>query len=394
MIFHTVMIKETALAVYLTFVRIVFRICQLAPLQHKTVMLVSFGDNIQAVTREISARTDSRVIILREPGCRQEFDDVPDQNIISFSPKRLISQLVGLYHLATSEVVFVDNYHLILAACDFRKEVVCVQLWHANGAVKMFGLYDKTIMDRPQSAIRRFRQVYSRFHKVVVSSDETANIFKQAFGLDEANILKTGMPRTDFFRSEQRVVKAQDKMKEALPQIHGKKVLLYAPTFRDDGFTLDALPLDIKRMEVALGAEYHLLVQLHRTVKLTDMDDSDFVTHVSGKYDIASLLSITDILITDYSSIPFEFSMLKRPMIFFAYDLKQYERTRGIWFDFKETMPGPVVQTTDGLIRQIEEDQFDEAEIAAFDATWNKYADGQAAARLVEAIYKADWTLT
>ncbi len=384
------MIKEAILAVYLTVARIIFHLCRLAPLQHKTVMLASFGDNIQAVASEVAAQTGSRILILKEPGCRHQFDDVPEQNIIGFSPAQVVNWIRGLYHLATSEVVFVDNYHLILAACDFQQEAICVQLWHANGAVKRFGLYDKTIMERPQSAVRRFKQVYGRFHKVVVSSDEMADIFKRAFNLSDANMLKTGVPRTDFYRSEKCLAEAQDTMKDALSQIHGKKVLLYAPTFRDDGFTLDKLPLDVKEMEAALGSEYHLLIQLHRTVELKDVQDTNFVTHVSGKHNIASLLSITDILITDYSSIPFEFSMLKRPMIFFAYDFEQYERTRGIWFDYKKTMPGPVVETTDALMETIQQNRFDEAEVTAFDATWNRFADGQATSRLVKAIYKAD----
>ncbi|MFB9860236.1 CDP-glycerol glycerophosphotransferase family protein [Salinicoccus siamensis] len=384
------MIREAALTLYLTVARIIFHLFRIAPLQHKTVMLASFGDNIQAVASEVSAQTDSRILILKEPGCRHQFDDISDQNIIRFSPAQPGNWLRGLYHLATAEIVFVDNYHLLLASCDFRQEALCIQLWHANGAVKMFGLYDKTARDRPRSAVRRFKQVYSRFHKVVVSSDEMADIFKRAFNLSDANMLKTGVPRTDFYRFEQCVTRAQGNMKEALPQIHGKKVLLYAPTFRDDGFTLDKLPLDVKRMEAALGSEYHLLIQLHRTVELKDVQDTNFVTHASGEYDIASLLSITDILITDYSSIPFEFSMLKRPMIFFAYDLEQYERTRGIWFDYKKTMPGPVVETTDALIETIQQNRFDEAEVTVFDATWNKYADGQATSRLVKAIYKAD----
>ncbi|GAA3729320.1 CDP-glycerol glycerophosphotransferase family protein [Salinicoccus jeotgali] len=382
------MIKEAALAIYLTAVRTVFRLCRLAPLQHKTVMLASFGDNIQVVASEVSAQTDSRVVILKEPGCRQKFDSIASRNIIRFSPARPSNWLKGLYHLATAEVVFVDNYHLILAACDFRQEAVCVQLWHANGAVKMFGLYDKTASDRPKSAIRRFRQVYSRFHKVVVSSDEMAGIFKRAFGLDEANILKTGVPRTDFYRSTQRVKKAREEMEMSLPQLRDKKVLLYAPTFRDSDFTIDSLPLDLEKMKDALGTDHHLLIQLHRTVQLVDTYNSDFVTHTSGKYDIASLLSVADLLITDYSSIPFEFSMLGRPMLFFAYDLEQYKVTRGIWFEYTAMMPGPVARTTDDVIRHIKENHFDYLEVASFDAIWNKYATGNASKNLVEVLYK------
>src|SRR5699024_4343185 len=83
--------------------------------------------------------------------------------------------------LATGKYIFIDNYHVVLAACNFRKDVTCTQLWHANGAVKYFGWRDKTIASRPDSAYKRFEKVYSRFHNFAVSSDEMAYIFGEAF---------------------------------------------------------------------------------------------------------------------------------------------------------------------------------------------------------------------
>ncbi|WP_031547949.1 CDP-glycerol glycerophosphotransferase family protein [Salinicoccus luteus] len=382
------MIREFAITVYLAVVRLIFTLCRVFPVRNKTVMLASFGDNIQEVIHEVNRRTDAHVIVLKEPSCRRTFEGVENENIIHFSPVHLPAFIRGLYHLATARVIFVDNYHLILAACNFSRRTTCVQLWHANGAVKLFGLRDKTIQGRPKSAHRRFRQVYDRFHKIVVSSDEMAEIFKQAFGLDDSNMLRTGVPRTDFFHSEERLGAARDRMHQELPEIGGKTVILYAPTFRDGGFTVHDLPIDIGMMEQALGETHHLLIHLHPAVDFEGNEATDFATDTTGRHDISALLSVTDILITDYSSIPFEFSTLCRPMIFYPYDLEEYESTRGLWFDYYKMAPGPVVQTTEALIRTIEEEPFDPEVIEAFDRTWNKYADGHAAKKLIDALYK------
>ncbi|MFC3420052.1 CDP-glycerol glycerophosphotransferase family protein [Salinicoccus hispanicus] len=381
------MIREAALGLYLIAVRLIFRICRMLPVQNKTVMLSAFGDNIQQVINKVVDRTSSRIIVLKEPGCRRNFRNVPERSVIPFSPKRIRNHVVGIYHLATSKVVFVDSYHVILASCDFRKETTCIQLWHANGAVKLFGLRDRTIKNRSASAHRRFRSVYSRFHQVAVSSDAMADIFKSAFGLRDDNMLRTGVPRTDFFHSTDRLQAARKKMRSRLPQVEGKQVILYAPTFRDDDFEVCTLPLDVESMHASLGDDHHLLIHLHPAVDFEGFHNTGFATDVSKGYDIFELLSITDILITDYSSIPFEFSTLKKPMIFYPYDLEQYARDRGIWFDYPSFVPGPVVQSTSGIIDIIKEDTFNREAIEVFDRKWNMYADGSATRRLVESVY-------
>lgn len=381
------MSREAGLGLYLILVRIIFRISRLLPIQNKTVMLSAFGDNIQQVVNEMPHHTSSRIIVLKQSGCRHTFRNVSEQNIIHFSPKAICNHLKGIYHLATCTVVFVDSYHVVLAACDFREETTCIQLWHANGAVKLFGLKDNTIKHRKISAHRRFRRVYRRFHKVVVSSDAMADIFKTAFGLSDANMLKTGVPRTDFFHSKKRLEDAKARMHSKLPQTEGKQVILYAPTFRDDDFEVCSLPIDVEAMRASLGDDYHLLIHLHPAVTFQGFHNNDFATDVSKGANIFELLSITDILITDYSSIPFEFSTLKKPMIFYPYDLEHYEKSRGIWFDYPSFVPGPIVHSTSEIINVIKAHLFDMERVEAFDEIWNMYADGQATRRLVESVY-------
>lgn len=381
------MIKEAAVSLYLAVLETVFNFFRRAPMKQKTVMLASFGDNIEYVAAEVRKQTSSKIIILKEPRCSRAFENIIPDHTIEFTPRRTISFLKGIYHLATARYVFVDNYHVVLAACNFRTQVTCTQLWHANGAVKYFGYRDKTIKTRPASAHRRFKKVYSRFHHIAVSSNEMAYIFSEAFGAEPKRIIKTGVPRTDYFYNQNAVNTAAEKVHAALPQLKNKKLLLYAPTFRDDEFDVTNIHLDIAAMKKQLSEDYHLLLKFHPAVKLTGFKNDRFVTDVSGSFDINSLLAAADILITDYSSIPFEFSILKKPMIFFPYDLNDYEKSRGLWFNYQSFMPGPVAFSTKEIINILNNDNFDLQKIEAFDKQWNKYSNGNSAARLVEHIY-------
>ena len=140
-------------------------------------------------------------------------------------------------------------------------------------------------------------------------------------------------------------------------------------------------------MKKQLGENCHLLLKLHPAVELSSLNNNDFVTDVSSGYDINALLTVTDILITDYSSIPFEFSILNKPMIFFSYDLDDYKKERGIWFNYETYMPGPVVFNTQSVISAIQKNTFDMEKIKDFNNQWNKYSDGSASKKLVEYTY-------
>lgn len=381
------MAKDIAVNLYLIVARVIFTLVSVFPVQKKTVMLASFGDNIQFVMDEVKKRTSSRVIVLKDPKCNFRFENVDDGDLINFRAADIPATIKSIYHLATSEFVFVDNYQVILAACGFKRETTCIQLWHADGAVKHFGFKDKATAERTAAAQKRFKKVYSKFHRIAVSSDHMGWIFEEAFGVTNDNLLKTGVPRTDFFYSQEKMAHARENIMRQLPQVKDKKVMLYAPTFRDNEFEVDEIKLDVRKLEAAFSDEYHLLLRLHPAVQFEGFENCSFATDVSHGQDIFELLSVTDLLITDYSSIPFEFAILGRPMIFFAYDLEEYEETRGIWFDYETFVPGPVVFTAEEMIETISTEAFREEKILLFDETWNKYADGRATEKLVEYLY-------
>ncbi len=332
------MAKDLIISVYLLMFRTIFNISKLIPQRKKTVFVSSFGDNILYTVEALKKQYDGEIIILKDEKCKYFFLEDTQVTIVPFQLKKPKHFLHSIYHLATCEKVFVDNYFGFLAATDFKENVECIQLWHASGAVKRFGLADPSIEHRTQKANERFRKVYQRFDKVVVGSDKMAEIFKKSFNLTEDNILKTGIPRTDFFYEDH--VEIEEKLKKKYPELKNKKVILYAPTFRDHQLTNPDIQLDLNQMYEALHEDYVLLLKLHPAVNTNFANPyPDFIIDVSSKEKINQLLLITDLLITDYSSIPYEFSLLNKPMIFYSFDLEEYARARGFWEDYHTMTP-------------------------------------------------------
>lgn len=382
------MARELAISVYLFVFHILFYMFNLFPQKKKTVFVASFGDNILFTLKELEKQVDDQVVILKTSQCKVDFGQISIGKQISFKPSHLPSLVQSIYHLATANKIFVDNYYGFLAVTDFKANVQCVQLWHAAGAVKQFGLKDPSVKDRSTRAYDRFLKVYQRFTHVVVGSEKMAAIFRDSFGLPNDVILRTGIPRTDFFYDTTKVRDVERKLRDSFPVINRKKVILYAPTYRDNQLNEAEISLDIQKLEEQLSNDYVLFLKLHPAIKRDFYNaHSNFVYDVSDMNDINELLVITDILISDYSSIPFEFSLLERPMIFFAYDLEEYTKTRGFWENYTNFVPGPIVQNTNELLTTINKNQFDFSKIKDFANQWNQYSKGNSSSTLISSLY-------
>ncbi|MFD1706493.1 CDP-glycerol glycerophosphotransferase family protein [Siminovitchia sediminis] len=383
------MVREIAIQGYLFVFRCFFSLFSICPQKKKTTFVASFGDNVLFTMKALEEQTDDQVVVLKTASCRVNFRDAKDRMVLTFELRHVLDWIRSIYHLATSRHIFIDNYFGFLAAVRFKPNVKCIQLWHAAGAIKQFGLKDPSNQYRSPQANERFRRVYSQFDHVVVGGEKMAEIFRESFGITDSQILRTGIPRTDFFYNEEAMRNAANALQSKYPIIQRKKVILYAPTYRENEFNVSSLPLDIDEMYQALQDEYVLLLRLHPAVHF-DFSNTypDFVFDVSQHADVNELLVVTDLLISDYSSIPFEFSLLERPMVFFAYDLQDYARSRGFWEPYEQLVPGPIVQTTEELIQTIQRAEFDFHQIVNFSMDWNAYSTGNASDRLIQAMYR------
>lgn len=385
------MAREFAISFYLFVIRMLFNCFKLFPQKKKTTFVASFGVNILYTIKELEKLTDEKIVILKSSSCKINYKEYSNRKQLNFTPINVLNWVQSIYHLATSHTVFVDNYYGFLAVTKFKKSTTCIQLWHAAGAIKQFGLKDLSIENRPEKAYKRFKRVYQRFNYVVVGSENMANIFREGFGISKQQILRTGIPRTDFFFDSIEKEEVSETLKLQFPIIKEKKVILYAPTYRDNEMNVTDLKMDINKMYNELKDDYVLFLRLHPAVSATlDNDYSDFVFNVSTNYNINHLMVISDVLITDYSSIPFEFSILNKPMVFFAYDIDEYAETRGFWDNYDKLVPGPIVENTDDLIDVLKLDDFDMKQINDFSNEWNRYSDGKSSERLVRTIYGAE----
>lgn len=382
------MARELAITIYLFVFRLLFNSFKLFPQKKKTVFVASFGVNILYTLKELEKQTEEQIIMLKVPSCKITYKDALNRKQLRFTALNPIEWVQSIYHLATCRKIFVDNYFGFLAVTQFKPNTECIQLWHATGAIKQFGLKDLSIENRSAKAYERFKQVYQRFDHVVVGSENMANIFREGFGVSKQQILRTGIPRTDFFFDSFAKEEVIETLRLQIPVIKEKKVILYAPTYRDNELTVTDLKLNIDKMYKELKDDYVLFLRLHPAVSVELSNDyPDFVFNVSKDYNINHLMIITDILISDYSSIPFEFSILNKPMIFFAYDIDEYAETRGFWDNYDKLVPGPIVENTDDLIEILKADDFDMKLINDFYNEWNQYSNGNSSERLIKAIY-------
>lgn len=285
--------------------------------------------------------------------------------------------------LASSKFVFLNDNFFPLAFMNFNPETIVVQLWHAPGAFKKFG------GSSDLESREMLKKCSDNTDYLVVSSKNIVDYYSEAFQISKSKIKPLGLPRADYYFENHDT----DEFKSAFFERYGldgdKKIILYAPTFRDEEKYNDVFAyLDLERFNEELSDEYVLALRLHPKIRNFYSKDITSKGHYIDCSDYPSeqeLLLISDILITDYSSIMIEFAMLDKPVIFFTYDYDSYlTRERGFYFDFKSTVPGPIVYDSQSLIDAIKNDDFDRSRISEFVKTQFDEIDGHSSMRVVD----------
>lgn len=288
-----------------------------------------------------------------------------------------------------------------------RQGVHFIQTWHGT-PLKKLALDMVSVNMAGETDIAKYKNNFyenTRTWDYLISQNHfSSEVFASAFAFDKT-MLEIGYPRNDIlFLGNNTESILERKKKMGLPL--DKKILLYAPTWRDNEYYAkgaykfnNAMDFDLLREK--LGDDYVCIVKYHYLVR-ENRDWSaykDFVYKFDMYEDIAELYLVADMLITDYSSVMFDYSILKRPMLFFTYDLEEYkDNLRGFYFDFLKEAPGPIIRTTQGLVESIlkmkvnefKEDEFKEDEYQdkykAFHDKYNHADDGNASKKVVELI--------
>ncbi|RNL86129.1 CDP-glycerol glycerophosphotransferase family protein [Halostreptopolyspora alba] len=345
--------------------------------------------------------SDSPHSVYTELRSRQEWADYPMSWLVKDGQVTLPPDLTRVRHNGT-------DFYESLARCRYlvtnsrqpawftrRPGQTVVQTWHGS-MLKRIGFDIENIRGKSRDYHEKLAWETQQWDYLVSPSPWATPILRRAFRFD-GEILETGYPRNDiFFSPERDAIAARTRRRLGLPD--DKKVILYAPTWRDDKYytrgkhKLD-LHLDLRRMYAKLGDDHVLLVRRHpRVVDSVPIVGTDFVYDVSLYPEIMELFLVTDILVTDYSSMMFDFANTGRPMLFFTYDIESYrDDLRGFYFDFEETAPGPLLLESDDVIGALADiDGVAESYREKYRAFTDQFCpldDGNAAARVVDRVF-------
>lgn len=306
--------------------------------------------------------------------------------------KGILEKILITFKLPRTEYIMLSENIPFLQYLNIRKETKVVQTWHAAGAFKKFGFSTSYMSGGPNPFKNQKMAMHTYYDYATVSSEDVRKHYAEAFNMNIENIIPVGVPRADFFFDERKVNETKNKIYSLFPDLKDKKVILYAPTFRGFGKTRKSfnIEFDFNKIAKNISDEYVIALKLHPSVELSniiiDDDNSKKVVNISSYSDANDILTVTDLLISDYSSIVFDYSLLNRPMIFFAYDLEEYRSDRDFYYDYEEFVPGPIAKTNDEIISLINDWKFDLQKVEDFSNKFFVSRDGKNTERFIKEI--------
>ena len=298
-----------------------------------------------------------------------------------FSSLRLLASLreVALFyrHFAEAGTVILCDYYLPVISVKKRKSTKVVQLWHACGAYKKFG-YDA----KDDLGWMKNQNMFENFDLVSVSGTACESIYAHAFHIPQSRVRALGVSRTDRYFQDEFLEKCKKELFSRHQEAKGKKILLWAPTFRKNANEAGIFGLsDMKWLGKQLGEEWLVLIKVHpHSEKRQRISNCDIETE--------HLYPVVDLLITDYSSVIFDFALLKKPILFYFPDLSAYEKERGFYISTKE-LPGKQIGTKEELLRCIQEEDYriGEERYGEFVRRYLEKCDGHATKRIMKEVF-------
>ncbi len=282
-----------------------------------------------------------------------------------------------------------------------KDEQIYLQTWHGTPLKRLahdIHVAEDTTFYRSRMSAEEMYRSYdvdvARYNYMISPNRFCTEVFQSAFQIDRDRLIETGYPRNDRLVNATAEDAAQIHRQLGIPQ--DKKVVLYAPTWRDDqyvakGYTFH-LEADFRKWKRLLGEDHVVVFKPHYLIINEQADDPQlegFLYSIGADQDISSLYLIADVLVTDYSSVFYDYSVLKRPIYFYMYDIESYrEELRGFYIDIYKDLPGKIYEEEEAMLKDIAAGIYDEARLEEFHAYFNEHEDGQASKRVIDIVFK------
>lgn len=328
----------------------------------------------------VSARSNAALL----PNMQSVYERIKSHKVVftqmmPYSDEEMDEAIEAVY---SSKVVVTDDYFYLFRKFGKKPGQKFVQLWHATGAFKKFGL-DGTNL---------FPEVDRLYHKdydlVSVSGENLKGIYADAFGINRKIVKDYGVPRTDKLLLPEYVEETRKRILEAYPNLKEKQVILYAPTFRDSNgkdkhffypeMNFESLSSSLKREQVFLICPHPVMQN-----QIVDKEYRNIVQ--VNNFTTNEMMCIADLLVTDYSSVIFEYSLLNKPMVFYCYDYDEYNRD--FYLDYEKDLPGQLFRSYAEIEDYICAGDFRESErLKDFQNRYMSACDGKSGDRLARAV--------
>lgn len=260
-----------------------------------------------------------------------------------------------MYHLATSRLAILDTYSIPVSVLNHRSELKVIQIWHALGAFKKFGLSVAGKAEGSEEKLTEIFDMHKNYDYVICSGERCRAPFAEAFGTDIEKVLPIGLPRMDLLANGKEETRA--KILDEYPELdNGKQTILYVPTFRRVNGQNDYELVDTcTKVKAAVDIDrYNLIIKTHSGSELVCTESSE---HEGRVFLGLELLFAADFAITDYSSIVFEAAIADVPIFLWCPDIDDYADDRGFYLDFPNDIPAFCSKELSEVLSAIDEER-------------------------------------
>lgn len=286
-------------------------------------------------------------------------------------------------YMLTSKVIVTDDYMKYFRAVKLRPEQKVVQVWHAGGAFKRFGLDAPSRLTR----LEEYR-THAPYTDVCVTSENVRQFYSHAFGVDMSVVKAVGSPRTDAILDSEKVKNSRDVICQKHPLLKNKRVYVYLPTFRENnGALTDFDPMiNWAKLNADLDDDEVFVIGRHPVMKKPFFNE--FYSRIKD-YTVdptPELLAVADVIITDYSSVIFDASLMDKAMVFYCPDYGSYERD--FYLNYDKDLPGEIVTASENLLDALRRagDKESQEKVRAFREKQMGACDGKSAERICNII--------
>lgn len=319
--------KTLIIKLGIAFLRLIYFFMKLFPQKKRIVMLSRESDTVPLDFRLLKDELQKQL---------PEYETVTLCKLLSSKDVSFLKTVVFTFKsmvlLSTASYCIVDTYNVAVSVLKHRKGLTVMQIWHALGGLKKFGLMSLGTEDGQSEETARLLCMHKNYDVITAPSETARGLYSKAFGCTKEKIFVLGMPRVDYILDggEEKKRCTREITKEFPAVLNGKKNILYAPTFRADGrFFLDEI---LKTVDFS---KYNLIVKIHDVDKKHELPEN--VINIDRC--VFDIFPLADFIVTDYSACAAEAALTNKPLFFYTYDIEDYETERGLYFNPQKELP-------------------------------------------------------